>query len=195
VSYAYDVFLSYPRADPVGPWVQKFFHPLLNQWLASSTAHEPRIFLDQNMDAGTAWPSNLKESLRRSKCMIAIWSPQYFRSRWCLAEWQSMLAREQQLGLPNGMQQGLVYPVLFHDGDCFPEGAKNIQRALDVRDINIVTPGYERTRPYRTLAHRVQLLASNLAQWIGNAPPWDEHWPIVEPHPTPTPPPSLPRLS
>lgn len=192
--YQWDVFLSYPRADPVGPWVRDYFHPLLERWLGAATPHEPRIFFDSAVDGGTHWPSNLKEALARSRCLVAVWSPHFFRSRWCMAEWQTMREREKLLGLGTGSQQGLVYPVVFADGDHFPTEAKEVQYAEDFRPYNIVNSAFRRTAKYGKLERQVQGLCDRLGQWLLTVPEWDPGWPIVEPEPEPEVHQRLPRL-
>lgn len=192
--YQWDVFLSYPRADPVGPWVRDYFFPLLSRWLGASTPHEPTVFFDSTMEGGVHWPSRLKNSLLRSRCLVAIWSPHFFRSRWCLAEWQSMRAREELLRIGRGERPGLVCPVLFADGDCFPKEARETQHARDLRPYNIVNPAFRRTAKHGRLEREVQILCDQLSSMIQAAPEWSPDWPVAEPEPEPEIRQSLPRL-
>jgi hypothetical protein len=125
MSYKYDIFLSYKREPPISDWVMNHFYPELKNWLASTMPREPQIFLDQLQETGVNWPIHLRQALLKSRCLVAVWAPQYFRSSWCLAEWHSMLAREKILGLcTDGSTRGLVYPVIFQDGTHFPETAQ-----------------------------------------------------------------------
>ena len=95
--YQYDVFVSYRREPPVSEWVANHFLDGLVEWLGETMAEEPRIFVDvKRIETGTAWPDVLREALLTSRLMVSIWSPRYFRSRWCLAEHRSMRARLPQ---------------------------------------------------------------------------------------------------
>lgn len=129
MSYEYEFFLSYSRKNPVGNWVRNNFHPELEQWLASFAGNAPRIFIDKDIEEGDHWPSRLENALRRSKYLVAVWSPQYFTSPWCVAEWQSMRQREALLGLGTPeAPHGLVCAVVFSDGKTFPPEAQATQR-------------------------------------------------------------------
>lgn len=193
--YLYDVFISYRHKAPMGDWVRNHFHPLLEQWLPEflPVDHEPSIFIDWDMETGTAWPAKLRQALQTSRCILAVWSPQYFRSAWCLAEWQTMLERHKLLGL--GTQQnpgGLIYPVTFADGEHFPDEAK-IAKPKDLRKWNIPHPSFKETKDFIELDKEMQSLCEELGKMILQAPPWDD-WPVVTPPATSEVKVSLPRL-
>jgi hypothetical protein len=178
MSYQWDIFLSYPRRDPVGPWVQDHFYPLLKRWLGAAMPQAPTIFLDKSMENGTHWPSNLAESLLRSRYMIAVWAPPYFGSRWCMAEWESMVARARLLGMGVGAATGLVHPLRYFDGESFPTAAKEIQ-APDYSPYSSLPPG-TRSRVYRQFEADVKSLSLTLAQRIAAVPAWSANWPVIE---------------
>jgi hypothetical protein len=179
--YAYDLFVSYPRRAPIGDWVNDRFVPLLEKWLGAALPHAPRIFIDRAMESGTHWPSNLAESLLRSKHMLAVWAPPYFGSGWCMSEWQSMKLREQRLGLAAGMASGLVRAIRFFDGETFPADAKAIQ-ADDYTPFNMFPPGKARLNNARfnRFEQAVQQLSLELANRIMASPPWDPTWPTMQ---------------
>jgi hypothetical protein len=120
--YEYDVFISYRRADPVGGWVQNHFFPLLEMWLCESfpPGQDPKVYIDKKIETGAEWDEALRYALLRSRCLVSVWSPQYFGRKWCLAEWRSMRERERVLRERNNPKLKLVYPVKFNDGDSFP---------------------------------------------------------------------------
>jgi hypothetical protein len=174
MSYEFDVFISYPRRDPVGPWVQDRLHPLLTRWLGASMIQPPRIFIDGAMEDGTNWPSNLSESLHRSKYMVAVLAPPYFGSAWCLSEWDTMRRRATSLGLGTGLQVGLIQPIRFIDGNSFPQEAQDLQDAhSDYRDFNQLPLG---AKPPKSKMHR-----DFEAEWRAD-------WPRLERPPMPQPP-------
>ena len=59
--YLYDVFISYRHKPPMDDWVRNHFYPLLEQWLPECLPidHEPSIFIDWEMETGTAWPAKM----------------------------------------------------------------------------------------------------------------------------------------
>ena len=180
--YLYDVFISYRHKPPMGEWVRNHFYPLLEQRLPDClpVAHDTKIFIDWDIETGAAWPAKLRQALRTSRCLLAIWSPEYFRSAWCQAEWQTMLERHRLLDL--GTEQnpaGLIYPVTFADGEHFSSEAKEAQQR-DLRKWNIPHPSFRETKDYVDFDREVQVLCKELAEMIQRAPAWQE-WPIVTP--------------
>ncbi len=185
MTYKWDIFISYPRRDPIGPWVQEHFSPMLARWLGAAMPNAPQIFLDRNMETGTHWPSNLQHSLLHSRYMVAVWAPPYFGSPWCLAEWKSMLQREKLLGLGVEDKPGLVFPIRFFDGDSFPDEAKQVQGKPEDHDytgLNSFPSGKaaQRSKAYKTFEEKVKALAEVLAKRVASVPAWKAGWPCAE---------------
>ncbi|HEU4728880.1 MAG TPA: toll/interleukin-1 receptor domain-containing protein [Kofleriaceae bacterium] len=180
MGYEWDVFVSYPRRDPIGPWVHDRFLPVLQRWLNAALPSVPRIFVDEQMQGGAHWPSTLADALQRSRYMVAVLAPPYFGSSWCMSEWQTMKAREEQLGLGRAGSPGLVRAIRFFDGDTFPADARAVQ-ADDFTCYNLFPPGRTplKTRPYREFERKVQAMCQDLATRIAAVPPWDPSWPVM----------------
>lgn len=198
MGYEYDVFLSYTRCGGGGLWVKELFHRALKEWLANEMAEEPRIFVDWEQETGVSWPDNLERALLRSKVMVAVLSPPYFRSRWCRAEWESMLERHRVLGYgTKDHPRHLVLPVRFADGRHYPESAQAAQQR-DFTPWNTPLPYevYSRSPQYLDFYAAVQRLAEEVAKRVEDAPPWDPAWQVVRPpiDPATVPPGPLPRL-
>ena len=96
--YEYDLFLSYRREGDVGEWVRNHFHDRLRNCLNSEFPRPVRIFFDVGQEPGTHWRKNIARALQRSHLLVAVLSPQYFTSSWCLAEWNTIRRREERLG-------------------------------------------------------------------------------------------------
>jgi hypothetical protein len=134
--YRFDFFVSYrrsylrngkPQETAVGAWVKQVFYPELCA-LWNEQQPDAQVFLDEeSIPTGAHWPSYLKEAIRDSRCLLPIWSPPYFGSRWCKAELESMRLREKQCNIHLAQGRGLVVPVVFHDGDSFPAEARFTQ--------------------------------------------------------------------
>ena len=185
MAYEFDVFLSYPRAGQVGPWVHNHFLPVLRNCLDVHLAYEPRIFVDSAQPTGVKWPENIKEALLRSRLMVAVWTPPYFRSDWCLAEWFSMLERENWLA-QNGSKpkRGLVYPVVYSDGKHFDPRAQATQYRRDLSAFTYPYPGFKDSAAYLQFHDAIMTMAQEIEDHLGEIPAWQPDWPVVAPKPT-----------
>lgn len=179
MAYEWDVFLSYPRAPQVQPWVEKHFLPVLRGHLDGLLTNEPTIFVDSAQPTGVDWPDNIKHALLHSRIMIAVWTPPYFRSEWCMAEWESMIAREERLRQRGGVPaNGLVYPVVFSDGKNFHDRAKRTQ----AKDLSAFTYPYDcfrESREYMAFHDAVFAVAEEIEARLGEAPEWQPDFPLA----------------
>lgn len=186
--YEFDVFLSYRRKTPVKEWVTNSFVNLFRGWLGEALGGEARLFWDiDTLDVGDAFPVVLKDALRRSRCIVPIWSPSYFQSKWCQIEWQSFRRRSEKLGL---LAHGLVAPVRFYGGKTFPAEARDIQMA----DFSSLTSVVEGTKTWELFQNQVRDFATKVAEIALAAPPYDPGFEIVE-APLPLPPPATMRMA
>lgn len=121
--YDYEIFLSYTRVKLVEDWIHDHFLPIFSDFLELDLGYTPRVFVDtRNVVPGDSWPERLQSALAKSKCMVALWSPRYFKSLWCRYECAAMQYREQQLGYrTSSSPKGLIYPINIRDGDRFPD--------------------------------------------------------------------------
>ncbi len=180
--YTYDVFLSYRRANPVGDWVHNHFHPLLAEWLPQVMPRDPKLFIDtRSIETADDWPLKLQQALRGSRCVVAVWSANYFRSPWCVAEWRSMLKREEKLGYrTEDRTRGLVYPVVFFDGEHFPSEAKRTQ-SKDLRRWSNPDLSFRNTQDFLGFTQEIKTIAGEIWEMVDQAPPWQPDWPIIIP--------------
>ncbi len=192
--YKWDVFISYRRREPVRSWVQEHFYKRLYEWLPEKMMREPTIFIDEQIETGAPWRDELCDALQTSRFLVSIWSPSYFRSVWCTAEWHTMLAREQQLALgAHSTPKGLIYPIVFDSRELFPATACAIQYR-DFSSWNINFRGFEATEHYGRFVQEIQQVATELGALIPQAQPWQPDWPVQMPSPEPIQPIPLPRL-
>ncbi len=181
--YMYDVFVSYRHKPPMLDWVHNHFQPLLMQWLPNFMPynHQTKIFIDLQIETGAEWPLKLRQALSMSRCLLPIWSPQYFQSSWCQAELQTMLRREQLLGLRTGENpSGLIYAVLFAGAQYLPSEVLTIQ-FKDLSKWNCPWMVFKKNVQYVNLDKQVQKLCQDLANMIQSAPVWQSDWPVVMP--------------
>ncbi|WP_158219812.1 toll/interleukin-1 receptor domain-containing protein [Ideonella sp. A 288] len=174
MTYAYDAFFSYKRDRESDAWHRRVKDKIA-YWLRLELARtDVRIFFDdEEIRTGSRFSAKIADSLRRSKCLVCVWSPLYFRSSWCLSEWQSFLQREVNYGAQ------LIIPASFHDGETFPDTAKAIQ-TLDFSEFASTMPRFWDTESaVRFEESRLRPFARDLAALIRAAPPYDEAFPVL----------------
>src|SRR5262249_29189542 len=99
--YVYDIFISYLRRDRTHKeWLEKTFKPLFEDRVRQDIAElcgrapEKELFIDEEgIDTGERITDKLRYGLKHSRCLVGLWSPLYFHSRWCTAEWRSFANR------------------------------------------------------------------------------------------------------
>ena len=193
MSYEYDIFVSYRRTPPVSTWVQNHLRPQLEQWLGAAMTTQPRIFLDVDLETGAVWPEALRHALSRSRFLVPVWSPAYFTSAWCLAEYRTMRAREDLLNLRSSHNpEGLIFPIRFNDGAAFPHEAQEIQQC-DLSRWTYSAPSFAHTVEYVEFERAVRALAEEISEKLPNAPAWNAAWPAETPEPPPEPIVPVPR--
>src|SRR5215213_2440942 len=114
--YAYDIFISYPHEEKHRMWVNDIFLEQFSFFLNQAMPVEPKIYVDREWNTpGITWSLMIKNALARSKVLIPIWSPTYFRQPWCRAECAIMHYREEQLQFRNlHNPHGLILPIKLH---------------------------------------------------------------------------------
>ena len=172
--YEYEVFVSYRRRDPVLSWMNNHFFPKLVHWLPQFWPSEmptPRVAKDDQMETGVRWPDRLAQMHAGSRCMVAIVSPEYFRSAWCVSEWRAMQAREKLVGMATKQRtRGLIFPVLFcGDTSILPKEAASRQWA-DFTRLNFPDEVFRFHPSYLELDQAVQDVARDLVSMIKSAP-------------------------
>lgn len=180
--YQHDLFLSYRRQPPVSDWVSTHFLDRLTEWLRETLDEEPSVFIDRrSIETGVEWPLVLREALLASRLLVPVWSPSYFRSMWCMAEFRTMRAREQLLGLRTPERPwGLILPIRYHDGKRFPEETRGIQMR-DFTNFNVPAPAFQETRDYTDFIREVQSFAEEIAERLASVPQWQAGWPVELP--------------
>jgi hypothetical protein len=175
--YQYDVFLSYLRERPCGPWVKSHFLPYFSHQLGNALNRPASVFFDQvEIHSGQKWPARLKEALACSRCMVAVWSPLYFQSEWCQNEAAILLHRESVLGFGTTQKpNGLIVGLKVNDGKHFPPYAKFTQRG-DFQEYYYDCPGFFQTPLHVDFQRKTAEFAEDVALIIKDAPVWSVEW-------------------
>jgi MinD-like ATPase involved in chromosome partitioning or flagellar assembly len=118
----YDVYVSYKHDTYIEEWVRSFISQL--ELATNLTAVKPvRFFLDyREIEVGFEWADQTAMALAKSKLLLAIITPLYWKSSWNLAEWKTFEERERELKSGHG----LIFPLLASGTDLPPFAAHRI---------------------------------------------------------------------
>lgn len=174
MSYEFDIFISYKRHPKTDDWyigLKEWLEP----WLSQELQRDARIFLDQeDIRTGERWRAKLSDSLQKSRCMVCLWSPLYFQSKWCVAEWQTFRLRGTEFG------SDLIIPARFHDGEFYPPSAKEVE-ARDFSKFTSVSPRFWHSDLALEFEQKhLREFAEEIRFAIEAAPEFDEAFPIIE---------------
>ena len=191
--YKFDVFFSYKRDPESDEWHETVARKL-EFWLRKEiNASKARIFFDtESIETGEQWKHKIRDSLKESSCLVAVWSPDYFHSPWCLAEWQSFVKREHDLKLQTG---SLIAPARYHDGEYFPPAAQDTQMTDFSEYTSTMAFFWESKDADEFERTALKPFAKAIAKKIRKAPAYDDRFPLVTPDESVPPPPPVPRPS
>jgi MinD-like ATPase involved in chromosome partitioning or flagellar assembly len=186
--YEYDVFVSYDGS--MSEWVAEFVRNLR----ANLDIRRPtpsRIFTDiREVAVGSYWEQEISTALGRSKVMLALVTPRYFRSTHTVQEFQTFVERSR---LTSGR---VLLPVVlsgdsFHFPDFFREMSWKDLRSLPQSMLK--GPSSRRSSEW---FRAITDIAETVDRMIDEAPPLDPGWPIANAPSSDelSPPVPLPRL-
>ncbi|MHA6760266.1 TIR-like protein FxsC [Streptacidiphilus sp. PAMC 29251] len=122
-------FLSYARVDGQDAYVQRFYDDLCEALveLADPDRETPTGFLDNAaLRLGDEWPRHLEQALSSCRTMVALYSPDYFRSKWCSREAAMVMARARLYRQRTRLSSSALIPVLW-DPVPVPDEVAHIQ--------------------------------------------------------------------
>lgn len=175
--YEYDAFFSYKRDPLSNEWHEKVMS-ILEHWIRMElNKKDMKIFIDtEDIETGAKWKEKIADSLKKSKCLIAILSPEYFNSQCCLSEWKTFIKRGKDYKLKFS---GLITPARYHDGDHYPQEAKDIQ-SVDFSEYSATTAAFWETKDaYEFEKVKLKAFAKDVAKKINNAPNYDDNFPVI----------------
>jgi hypothetical protein len=177
--YEYDIFVSYSSASTVPAWLNEhlltvFCEECVNEW---GDEHF-RVFNWREDDIGSRWPETIRSAHARSRIMISILTPSYFRnSQWCRAEWDTMEAREQHCQIP--ATRSLIYPILFSDGNNLPQNPRLITYE-DFRPYSYPERGFRDTAVFTEFRGKIRQMLPRLDALVQSAPQFSVDWPQID---------------
>lgn len=93
-----------------------------------------------------------------------------------------------------GSVPALTYPIVFGDGEFFPDDAKATQQTLDLKRFAYPYRQFRDTALYLEFDDTVRRIAEELTRRLVMLPPWCPTWPTLSPDPEPQPLPVFPRI-
>jgi Trypsin-like peptidase domain/TIR domain len=172
--YGYEIFLSYNRKERIKAWIEEMFVPELVTWLDEELeAGDPHIFWNQEA-LRNAWSDTLKDSLRRSRCLVPILTPSYFREPHCCAEWETFIQREQLEGT------SLLFPLIWHRGTTLADDV--MSRSLDFEKFAFAGDGMKKMELFIEFQAAVKQFAAQLATALRDMPDYKADWPVSNPN-------------
>jgi hypothetical protein len=188
MDYEYDIFISYPYkedgevyADMIEDWVESCLIPRLYNWVRMDRGHNVLITSGRHaIRGGDIWPQRLQEVLARSRILVPLFCPLYFKSDWCQKELLVFLRRAETLNLRINGKCPLVVPITIYKTPNLPSAVEKIQ-SIDCRKYMM----YSEELVSSDLSKFGKLLknwAPDIEEKIQNAPPWQGSW-LDEPFP------------
>jgi hypothetical protein len=102
----YDVYVSYKHDSFTDEWLRSFLKSL--ELVTEMIRGRPvRFYLDyREIEVGSEWADQTAIALAKSKLLLAVITPPYWKSSWNVAEWKTFRQRELKSGQP------LIFPLL-----------------------------------------------------------------------------------
>lgn len=174
MGYDFEIFFSYKRSAGSTAWHAGLKDSLVH-WVSEELDGEVRVFFDvEDINIGSRWKAKIVNALCSSKCLVAIWSTDYFRSRYCVAEWLTFDLRSKLT------KSELIAPASWHDGNRFPTDARALQIAK-FNDYALITTKFWDT-PYAAEFEMklVKPFARDVANLIKKAPNFVDNFPVFD---------------
>ncbi|CAO5237901.1 toll/interleukin-1 receptor domain-containing protein [Frankia sp. AgKG'84/4] len=123
---------------------------------------EPAGFLDaERMGSGDHWPTSLRDAVRTSPVMVALWTDDYFESDWCGREFGIFQERIRRATPAGGKPPAGIVPVpwLVRETEVPPAAAELHIARIDLGRTYDDMPVLDLMRHERAFAEYVSLLA------------------------------------
>lgn len=92
----YDIFISYTHLDNIPltkeqeGWISSF-HYTFETYLGQLLGREPKIWRDDKLRGNDEFDEEIKSKLHKTTILLAVISPRYFNSEWCMKELKEFL--------------------------------------------------------------------------------------------------------
>lgn len=191
-AYQWDVFLSMSEAFPFVDWVDEHFWKLfkgyMDQEIQGHFGRDCEIYFYKNkIEAGQTWPDELCEAIMSARVAVALCSPSYFTSPWCVREFETFRMRSSTT------KKDLLVPISIHDGEHFPAHVTSKIQIPPLGPYVKLGKGFTLTAAYSDFQDTVQALCKLVGKRVKDAPQF-EVWPIA-PEQDPDDEPPIPQVT
>jgi len=120
-NFTHDVFISYAHQNNEDEWVDAFHAELLIQ-LSDLLPREPTVWRDRKLSGADIFTDEIKDQLEKSKVLVTVLAPKYFRSEWCCKELKAFhdAALKHPCGLKIGNKSRIVKAIKVNVTDEDP---------------------------------------------------------------------------
>jgi hypothetical protein len=129
---AYDLFVSYSHKDNAQGQVTALVEAIKREYAAFSQEPLREFFDDREIKDGADWEARIATALAESKVLLAVLSPEYFKSKWCRKEFERFRDIELARLFPGEPIQSVyiaVHPDFEHEPeDLIDEWLKHLRR-------------------------------------------------------------------
>jgi MinD-like ATPase involved in chromosome partitioning or flagellar assembly len=163
--YEHDLYISFVHSAMTDEWLRPVLVKL-RRYIGDFLGRDVSVFLDyRELEGGANWPSYVTKALARSRLLLAIVTPRYFRSSFSLAEWETFARREEQTKSKN-----LIVPVLIEGLDTRLPAWFTRRRHWDLRQMFMMRASMSTSHEERTLLN----LAEHISSVLRNTPAFAE---------------------
>src|SRR5262249_37595388 len=108
VGYEYDVFVGRATSSVLNEWLDVFSSQLGNR-ASMQFGRTLKVFQDlSEVRVDDVWRDTVGRALVRSRVLLAIVTPEFMASQWCVLEWATFERREKATGV-----DALIVPVIL----------------------------------------------------------------------------------
>ena len=173
--YKNDIYISYARDEMTSKWVNEIFLPDFTSYLIQEIGETPTMFIDSSdLGVGQDLPTILKENLMLSKILVAIITPGYLRSSYCLSEWMTFKERAQLC------KANLILPIVLRKGEYLNNPLINEIQWFDLSSFNFIVKNLHRSKEYVGFSKEMSTLASRIGSLLHAVPAFDIDWPVID---------------
>ncbi len=172
--YEFDVFVSFDSSMLLKEWVPHFVAMLRNQ-LEVQLPGPLAIFADlHEIDLGSRWQDEIMRQLLRSRVMLALITPRYFRRQSTAREFLTFLRRTQ------AVDRSVLFPVMLAGNyKEFPPQVQQLQ-LFDMSKFRMQhLPNMLSSGLYAEWVEEIGRIAELLVPMLERAPPFDPDWTVA----------------
>lgn len=158
--YRYDLYVSSPSGGTLDSWVEDHLLPLIQEALAARLSRSLRVFFYRaTLSSRGEFRGELAEALQSSRVLLALLSPQYFRSEWCAHEWGYFSSLE--LSEPG---QSRIVPIVLRMGEFVEDVSQ--RQIFDFQRFVVVGGAWKESSDYVAFKRAVDDVAAVAAGLI-----------------------------